>query len=216
MHRKHHKSGHSTHIDIENIFEGENLVPEEMEEVKPEDESPLSEEMSKDDSAFTEGTEDFQAEAAESESCSENMVDLEEERLRMFAEMENFKKRLTREKEEQIRYAAEQVLSDLLPTLDNLELALSYGRNNDACKEMLKGLEMTQKLFLDALRAHGLEEVGKVGEEFNPEFHEAMSREQRSDMPPGHIAQLFQTGYRLKGRLLRPAKVVVSVDSTLV
>ena len=130
----------------------------------------------------------------------------------MLAEMENFKKRLTREKEEQVRYAAEQVLSDLLPTLDNLELALSYGRSNDACKEMLQGIEMTRKLFLDALDNHGLEQVGAVGEEFNPEIHEAMSREQRNDIPPGHVSQLFQTGYRLKGRLLRPAKVVVSME----
>lgn len=135
----------------------------------------------------------------------------EEEHLRLLAEMENFKKRLTREKEEQMRFAAENVLADLLPTLDNFELALNYGRNNEACKEMVEGLEMTRKLFLDALAAHGLEQVGQVGEPFNPEFHEAMTREARSDMPPDHVAQLFQPGYLLKGRLLRPAKVVVSM-----
>lgn len=135
---------------------------------------------------------------------------LNDEKLRMLAEMDNFKKRMLREKEEQIRFAAEAVLADLLPSLDNFELALSYGKTNEACREMLQGLEMTHKLLLDALAAHGLERVGQVGEEFNPEIHEALTRENRDDMPPGHVAQLFQPGYRLKDRLLRPAKVVVS------
>ena len=75
---------------------------------------------------------------------------------------------------------------------------------------MHHGLEMTHKLLLDALAAHGLEQVGQVGEAFNPEIHEAMTQEKREDMPPGHVSQLFQPGYRLRERLLRPAKVVVS------
>lgn len=135
---------------------------------------------------------------------------LEDERLRMLAEMDNFKKRLTREKDEQVRFASEAVLADLLPSLDNFELALSYGKNNDACREMLQGLQMTHKLLLDALAVHGLEQVGEVGEPFNPEIHEAMTQEKRDDIPSGHVSQLFQSGYQLRGRLLRPAKVVVS------
>ncbi len=138
------------------------------------------------------------------------LAKLEDERLRMLAEMDNFKKRLTREKEEQIRFASEAVLADILPSLDNFELALSYGKDNEACREMHHGLEMTHKLLLDALAAHGLEQVGQVGEAFNPEIHEAMTQEKREDMPPGHVSQLFQPGYRLRERLLRPAKVVVS------
>ncbi len=135
----------------------------------------------------------------------------EEERLRMLAEMDNFKKRLTREKDEQVRFASEAVLGDLLPSLDNFELALTYGKDTEACREMLQGLEMTHKLLLDALAEHGLEKVGQVGEPFNPEVHEAMTREPRDDMEPGHVSQLFQPGYKLRERLLRPAKVVVSM-----
>lgn len=148
-------------------------------------------------------------------SCSDKdnqaeLQALEEERLRMFAEMDNFKKRLTREQEERARYASAAVLSDILPSLDNFELALTYGRANEACREMVQGLEMTQKLLLDALAAHGLEKVGVVGEQFNPEVHEAMTQEKRDDMAAGHVSQVFQTGYKLNDRLLRPAKVVVS------
>lgn len=136
----------------------------------------------------------------------------EEVRLRALAEMENFKKRLQREKDEQSRYATESVLSDLLPTLDNLDLALQYGSQAEACKDMLMGVEMTRKLLLDAVKKHGLEPVGAAGEEFNPELHEAISREDNSDVPAGHIVTVMQKGYKLKERLLRSAKVTVSTQ----
>lgn len=142
-------------------------------------------------------------------TCPERS-EMEEQRLRQLADLDNARKRLVREKEEAVKFAAEKVLADLLPTLDNLDLALSYGQNNSACKDLIVGVEMTKKLLLDTLAKHGLTPVGKEGEPFNPEFHEAMSQEERCDMAPNHIARLFQKGYLLKDRLLRPAKVVVS------
>ena len=153
--------------------------------------------------------------------CKENVcptcperAEMEEQRLRQLADLDNTRKRLIREKEEAVKFAAEKVLADLLPTLDNLDLALSYGQNNPECKDLIVGVEMTKKLLLDTLAKHGLVPVGKEGEEFNPEFHEAMSQEERSDMNPNHIARLFQKGYLLKDRLLRPAKVVVSKSAS--
>lgn len=134
----------------------------------------------------------------------------EETRLRALAEMDNFKKRLQRERDEQVRYAAENVLADLLPTLDNLELALQYGSRVEACKDMLTGVEMTRKLLLDALKNHGLEVVGREGDPFNPEHHEAMGQEESAEMDNGHILRVMQKGYKLRERLLRPAKVIVS------
>lgn len=137
----------------------------------------------------------------------------DEERLRALAEMENFKKRLTREHEEQLRYAAENVLADLLPTLDNLDLALQYGSRHEACKDMITGVEMTRKLLLDAVRKHGLEPVGTVGEAFTPELHEALSFDLRDDMDEGLVSGVMQRGYKLKDRLLRSAKVTISKHS---
>lgn len=134
----------------------------------------------------------------------------EDVRLRALAEMDNFKKRLQRDKEEQVKYAAEAVLADLLPVLDNLDLAIQYGSREEACKDLLMGVTMTRKLFLDALKNHGLAPVGEMGEEFNPEVHEAVAHENREDMEPGKVAVLHQQGYTLKDRLLRPAKVAVS------
>lgn len=141
--------------------------------------------------------------------CPER-AEADEQRLRALAEMENFKKRLQREKDEQVRYAAEVVLADLLPTLDNLDLALQYGRGSEVCKDMLVGVEMTRKLLLDALKRHGLEPVGEAGEAFSPEIHEAIGGEVRPELPENTVCALMQHGYRLKDRLLRPAKVTVS------
>lgn len=135
--------------------------------------------------------------------------DAEDTRIRALAEMENFKKRLQKEKDEQMAYAAESVLADLLPTLDNLDLALQYGSKNEACKDTIMGVEMTKKLLLDAVKKHGLEPVGAVGEAFNPEFHEAIAQAEHSEIPAGHIISVMQKGYVLKGRLLRSAKVSV-------
>ena len=155
-----------------------------------------------------------------SEQCREQIcptcpekAQVDEERLRALAEMENFKKRLAREHEEQLRYAAEKVLADLLPTLDNLDLALQYGSQHEACKDMLMGVEMTRKLLLDAVQKHGLEPVGAVGEVFTPELHEALSFDMRDDMDAGLVSGVFQRGYKLKDRLLRPAKVTISTRS---
>lgn len=155
-----------------------------------------------------------------SEQCREQIcptcpekAQVDEERLRALAEMENFKKRLAREHEEQLRYAAEKVLADLLPTLDNLDLALRYGSQHEACKDMLMGVEMTRKLLLDAVQKHGLEPVGAVGEVFTPELHEALSFDMRDDMDAGLVSGVFQRGYKLKDRLLRPAKVTISKRS---
>ncbi len=131
-------------------------------------------------------------------------------RLRALAEMENYKKRLAREHEEQLTYAAEKVLSSLLPSLDNLDLALQYGGKNEACKDMLMGIEMTRKLLLEAVKNHGLEPVGEVGEAFTPELHEGLIFESRDDMEENHVSNVMQRGYKLKGRLIRPAKVAIS------
>ncbi len=142
-------------------------------------------------------------------TCNEK-EQADDERLRSLAEMDNFKKRLMREQEDFRKYAAESVLADLLPTLDNLDLALEHGRKVEACKDVVMGVDMTRKMFLDALKQHGLEAIGSAGEEFNPEFHEAVGEESTSDMAPGHVFSLLQRGYKLRERLLRPAKVVVS------
>lgn len=131
-------------------------------------------------------------------------------RLRNLAEIENFKKRLNREHSEHLKYAAENVMKDLIPSLDNLELAIVYGSRDEACKNLLLGVEMTWKLLLEAVGRHGLERIGKEGDAFDPALHEAIGTESREDLPADSIARVMQSGYSLQGRLLRPAKVMVN------
>ena len=145
-------------------------------------------------------------------NCTEKR-DADDARLRAAAEMDNFKKRLKREHEEQIRYAAEKVMSDLLPTLDNLDLALQYGSKDEACKDMLQGVAMTRKLLLEAVARHGLTPVGTAGEAFTPELHEAVGFDAEADVEAGAVARVLQSGYKLGERLLRPAKVMIKQGS---
>jgi molecular chaperone GrpE len=134
----------------------------------------------------------------------------EDDRLRALAELDNTRKRLEREKEEYRKYASEKVLADLLPALDNLDLALNHAPQDAASKNFVLGVDMTRKALLDALAGNGLVPVGEAGVEFTPELHEAVGQDQRDDLPPGVVTRVLQRGYKLNGRLLRPAKVMVS------
>jgi len=134
----------------------------------------------------------------------------EDDRLRALAELDNTRKRLEREKEEYRKYASEKVLADLLPALDNLDLALEHAPRDAAAKGFVQGVDMTRKALLDALAGNGLAPVGEAGAEFTPELHEAVGQDQRDDLPPGAVTRVLQRGYLLNGRLLRPAKVMVN------
>ena len=147
---------------------------------------------------------------AESEELAALKAEMDAMRLRQAAEMDNFKKRLAREHQEQMLYASEKVLSDLLPTLDNLELALQYGNTNEVCKDILTGVSMTHKLLLDCVQKHGLIPVGAVGEVFDPAIHEAVGFDPQSDQEKGCVARVLQRGYKLGNRLLRAARVMIS------
>lgn len=181
---------------------------------EPEAEEPALQEDSLSNTDLPDEEKKAQEAAPENDASAENKEDskkeLEELRLRTAAEMDNFKKRLNREHQEQMRYASEKVLGDLLPTLDNLDLALQYGSQNEACKDMLDGVAMTRKLLLDAVTKHGLTALGENGEEFNPQIHEAVGFESAPDMPSGAVSRVLQRGYKLNDRLLRPAKVMIN------
>lgn len=130
--------------------------------------------------------------------------------LRALADSDNYKKRVNREKEDHLKYAISAFVEDIIPVVDNLELALEHGRKNTACKDLVQGVEMTLKIFKQTLEKNNLVQVGQVGEEFNPEFHEAMGQEERDDLDHGSVCMVMQKGYVLNDRLLRPAKVMVS------
>ena len=147
------------------------------------------------------------------EKYAQALADIEElkkENLRVLADGENFKKRLTREKEEYFRFATSAILEEIIPVMDNLDLALTHGRQAEACKDLVTGVEMTMNIFLDTMKRHGLVQIAAVDVPFDPAVHEAMGQTERDDLDENTVCQMLQKGYMLKDRLLRPAKVMVS------
>jgi molecular chaperone GrpE len=130
--------------------------------------------------------------------------------LRLTAEMENLKKRVEKEKVESYKFANENLLKDLLPVLDNLERAVDHGQEVENSKALLEGVEMVLKGFWSTLEKYGVTRVDALGEEFNPNHHEAVMVQEDNSRPPGVVISQLQKGYRLHDRLVRPAMVVVS------
>ena len=131
--------------------------------------------------------------------------------LRASAELENVRKRAGRDIENAHKFALERFAADLLAVCDSLEIALATG--GDATVESLReGNEATLKLLGSIFQRHGIEEVDPQGEPFDPTRHEAMTMQPSADAEPGSVLAVYQKGYALNGRLLRPARVVVAAE----
>ncbi len=146
----------------------------------------------------------------ELEQLKEEARESHDKMLRMAAELENFKKRMLREKEISLKFAEENILRELLPSIDNLERAMEQGSNTNDASTLLEGVEMTLKGLMSTLGKFGLRQINGVGEPFDPNFHEALATEASKDIPENTILQEYEKGYLYKERLLRAAKVVVS------
>jgi molecular chaperone GrpE len=147
---------------------------------------------------------------AKSRELMEKVKDEHERRLRAAADLDNFRKRAQKEKEEVQKFGAEKLLRDLLPVADNLDRALEHATGPGDFDSLLKGLKMTRKMFEDALGKHGVTGFSAQGQPFDPRLHEAMQQVETSDMPPNHVAVEVLRGYTLNDRLVRPALVMVS------
>lgn len=133
-----------------------------------------------------------------------------EDALRRLAEVENTRKRLTKEHEETLKFANERLLKDLIPVLDNLEMSLAHIPADEVQNPLVQGVQLTLKLFLQTLEKTGLKEVGAAGEPFDPNQHEAIGIAEGSAIAPNHVAQVHRKGYSLNGRLIRAAMVTVT------
>src|SRR3990172_10371690 len=129
--------------------------------------------------------------------------------LRQVAELENFKKRMTREKGEAVRYANENLIKDLLPILDNLERAVDHAKGRGNGKPLVEGVEMVLKGFLDVLNKYGVTQISAKGESFDPEKHEAIAQVESQECEPNTVVEEHHKGYYLLDRLLRPSLVTV-------
>jgi molecular chaperone GrpE len=159
-----------------------------------------------------------EASAAETTVAPEELkkeeIDYKAKYFYIAAEMDNYRKRMEREKENLLKYGNERVLSDLLEVVDNFERTIDMLKPDEdpKIKNIVIGLDMVKKQFLDTTSKHGLTAVDAVGKDFDPNFHEALAQEYQEGAKPNQIIKEFQKGYTLNGRLVRPAKVVVAND----
>lgn len=143
------------------------------------------------------------------EELEQQLAQAREDQLRERAELENLRKRLVRDAEQARRFANEKLLADLLPVFDSLEAGLSASGDVDKVRE---GVELTLRQLLRVAEASGLSVVDPAGSTFDPERHQAMSMVQAEGQAPGTVVQVYQKGYVLNERLLRPALVVVATE----
>lgn len=130
--------------------------------------------------------------------------------LRQAAELENFKKRTIREREESISFANEALVKDLLPVVDNLERAVAHAQGGGNGKPLVEGVEMVLKGLFDVLSKHGVTPIDAVGQPFDPVKHEAMAQVESDNHEPNTVVQEHHKGYLFNSRLLRPALVSVA------
>lgn len=155
--------------------------------------------------------ESLQAEVA---ALQEALTGAQEKTLRAQAEEQNARRRAEQEVSKARKFALEKFVGDMLPVADNMERAIESlqkaEEDSESIKPLLEGVELTHKTLLDALKRHSVEAVNPEGEPFDPQLHQAMSMVPNPDAEPNTVLNVFQKGYTLNGRLVRPAMVVVS------
>ncbi|HHM3771371.1 TPA: nucleotide exchange factor GrpE [Staphylococcus aureus] len=134
----------------------------------------------------------------------------EEKYLRLYAEFENYKRRIQKENEINKTYQAQRVLTDILPAIDNIERALKIEGDDETFKSLQKGVQMVHESLINALKDNGLEVIKTEGEAFDPNIHQAVVQDDNLDFESGEITQELQKGYKLKDRVLRPSMVKVN------
>lgn len=130
--------------------------------------------------------------------------------LRCQAELENYRKRVLREREESTRYANIDLLARLLPAVDSFELGLEVAKNASDTAGILVGMNMVQEKLRDFLQENGVQAIDVIDSAFDPNLHEAVSHEHSQQIKEGYIIRQLRCGYKLRDRLLRPSTVVVS------
>ena len=148
---------------------------------------------------------------SETEELQEQVSKANDQVLRIQAEMQNVRRRAERDVENAHKYALDKFTADLLPVVDNLERALStIDAADEAQKAVNTGLELTLKTFIDVLSRFKIEVVDPAGQPFDADLHQAVSMVPNPELEPNTVMDVFQKGYTLNGRLVRPAMVVVS------
>tara|TARA_R110000823_G_scaffold28045_83_gene81704 strand:+ start:2984 stop:3637 length:654 start_codon:yes stop_codon:yes gene_type:complete len=189
--------------------EGRCCVSTEQNHQEPDPQDPGSEDAAE----SRPETEQSEAQSAtgEVEQLTTDLANAKDQVLRTHAEMQNLRRRMERDVENAHKYALEKFVGELLPVVDNLERSIQAMADVDGdFKAVSDGIELTLKSFQDVLARFKVEAVDPGGEAFNPDLHQAMSMLEVPDVKPNTVIDVFQKGYTLNGRLIRPAMVVVA------
>ena len=144
------------------------------------------------------------------DKLEEELKQSEDKYLRLYAEFENFKRRKNKEIETNNVYKSQKVITEILPSLDNLERALQVESDNEEIKSLLKGVEMVYEGLINVLKSEGVELIETENAQFDPNYHHAVMQDEDSEKESGAILDTFQKGYKLKDRVIRPAMVKVN------
>lgn len=185
-----------------------------MSQEKMQDETNNEEGLSAQEEQSCEENEENGSESGDSQILKNRIKELEEQQLRIYADFENTKKRLMREKDQALEYAYEKIAKDLLPSVDTLEIALKTIQENEECNEesfmkMQEGITLTLDNLLKVLAKHGIEPIDVSGE-FDPNFHDAIMQVESQTHKSGEIVAQMQKGYKYKERVLRPSMVSIA------
>ncbi|RKY08711.1 MAG: nucleotide exchange factor GrpE [Planctomycetota bacterium] len=147
------------------------------------------------------------------EELTHEKQELFEQLQRVSADYANFQKRAPRQIADSVAYEKKAVLRSLLPSIDNLEHALSHtstANRKEALDDLIKGIQLVFEHMLDALKAHGVKQIDAMGHPFDPNLHEAMMRQSDPDKDDDTVLEVYQAGYMIGEQVLRPSKVIVN------
>ncbi len=142
------------------------------------------------------------------EKLKEELGKMNDQYLRLYADFDNYRKRVQREIEETKEATKRALINDFLTILDNMEKALLISKDHK--DSIIEGIELTMKSFKDLLKKHGVEEIDPERKQFDPDLHDALMTQESEDAPKNTVLQTLQKGYLYKDKLIRPAKVIVS------
>jgi len=144
------------------------------------------------------------------EELKKSLAELNDKYVRLYADFENYKKLVAKEKEELIKYSNEDLMRDLLTVVDHLELALQHSSGNEASNSLIQGVEMILKELKNILEKHGLVNIDALGKPFDPFLHHALSQVESEEAEENTVVTEFRKGYKLRDKVLRAALVGVS------
>lgn len=185
--------------------EGEPFLEKELEK-EAEDIEELEKELA-DKNLQQESTEELREEVTE---LQEALDESRNKLLAAHAEVENVRRRAQQDVTKAHKYALEKFVAELLPVIDSLEHALDNAKKHKSDQAMLEGIELTSQKLLATLQKFGVKQINPLNEPFDPQYHEAMTMVENPDVAANTVIDVFQKGYELNGRLVRPARVVVA------